>query len=109
MNFSLGHSCFENIVPERRGNAKTFLLSSKVMLIMILLKFVEPTLFVLACVDVVQRVMNEIVDQVPNNKSNPKGKSQLIVFELDQFIKSEISNCHCNEGQSWRENNTVTE
>jgi len=56
------------------------------MLIMILLKSVEIASFVFGSVNVMQRVMNQIIDKISTNESKPKCKIYLRVGKVNYWI-----------------------
>jgi len=52
-------------IPKRRTYSKTSLLSSEMMLVVVLLKPMEKSFFIFAGIDVVQRVVANIITHVP--------------------------------------------
>lgn len=62
-------------IPEGGTDSETGFFSSEVVLVMVLLQLVEPAALVLGSVDVVQRVVHQIVCHVANGQEGPeKGK-----------------------------------
>lgn len=65
--------------------------------------------FVLRSVDVMQRVMDEIVDPVTHNEADPESKINMVVAKVNEGIDKEVAKRECNDSQCRREDNTVSE
>lgn len=61
----------EHDIPEFRRNPKPQLFPSEMMLVVVPLQLVEVGSFVLRGVDVMQRVVGEVVGKVAEQKTNP--------------------------------------
>ncbi len=66
LEFELGP---KDNIPKFRTNSETVVLSAIVMLIMIFLESMEIGVWMLACIQKMQKIMSTIVDNVPNQIS----------------------------------------
>ena len=107
MCFFLGHFSPEHNIPKFRRNPKSKFLTSKMMLIMILLKPMKIRSPRFRCINMMQRIMYQIVDKVPNNKPKPESKINMRVRKIDNFIHTKIPNSKRNNRKRRWKNNPI--
>lgn len=95
-------------IPEFGRYAESHLFATKMMLIMIFLQVMEVSMRVFAGVDVMERVMNEIIDDIPDCKACPKACVQHFVIKVNNLADCVKPSCGCDNGQSRRINQSVS-
>jgi hypothetical protein len=106
VNFFLGHFSSEDDIPELGRDSEPKEFPAIVVLIMVQLQSVEIGALGLRGVKVVEAVVGEVIDQVPDQEPRPKGKVEVGIWDPDHLEHSEVPNQKGEHGQRRRVNNT---
>lgn len=65
---------------------------------MVTLQAVEVCPLALGSVDVVQRIVGQVIAKIANHKSKPKSKVQLLIVEVEHLVNCQVPKQDSEEG-----------
>lgn len=79
-----------DVIPEGTADSESSLLARKMVLIMILLKPMEPTSLVFGRIHKVEGVVADIIDHVADQEEGPVGRVQYGIVDDDDLLEADL-------------------